>query len=199
MVNDLKQLMRDNVAAPPPDHLDLDALVGAGRRRVRGRRAVAAGGPALLVAGVVTAAAVSWPSGTDRAGEADRPPAPDAPTITLSDAAQAVEGRDYEVLASYTNENLNRDNGQYFDGVTDDGLILFRDGPRMDQLYPRMALMDPATGAKDWLPDLRRGQAQTWPVDLGADRLVLVSAEGGINVAAGRPRLRPRDRGSGAR
>ena len=38
MVNDLKDLMRQNVAAPPPDHLDLDSLVDAGRRRVRTRR-----------------------------------------------------------------------------------------------------------------------------------------------------------------
>ena len=40
MVNDLKALMRDNVAAPPPEHLDVDALVTAGRGRVRagGRR-----------------------------------------------------------------------------------------------------------------------------------------------------------------
>ena len=183
MVSELKQLMRENVAAPPPDHLDLEALIGAGRRRVRGRRALVVGGPTLLVAGVVTAAALSWPSGTEGVREADRPPAPDAPTVALSDAVQAVDGQDYEVLASYTNENLNRDNGQYFDGVTDDGLILFRDGPRSNQLYPRMALMDPATGEKDWLPDLDVGQTQTWPTELGTDRLVLVSAHGGGELA----------------
>ena len=68
-----------------------------------------------------------------------------------------MEGRDYRVLASYTNENLDRDNGQYFDGVTDDGLILFRDGPRIGPARPRFALMDPATGEKDWLPDLHFG------------------------------------------
>ena len=50
--------------------------------------------------------------------------------MRLTDAEQAVEGSDFRVLASYTNPNLDRDNGQYFDGVTDDGLILFRDGPR---------------------------------------------------------------------
>ena len=37
----------------------------------------------------------------------------------------------------------------------------------MDQLRPRFALMDPATGEKDWLPDLDIGQAQTWPLELG--------------------------------
>ena len=104
------------------------------------------------------------------------------------------------MLASYTNENLDHDNGQYFDGVTDDGLILFRDGPRMDQLYPRIALMDPATGEKDWLPDLDIGQAQTWPVELSTDRLVLLSAPtAAAGARAGRLRLRPRRPGSGAR
>jgi hypothetical protein len=182
VVNDLKELMRENVAAPPPDHLDLDALVGAGRRRVRGRRAAVGGGTALLVAGVVASTAISWPHGTDDAGAADEPPAPDAPALRLTGAEQAVEGRDYRVLASYTNENLDRDNGQYFDGVTDDGLILFRAGPRMDQLRPRMALVDPTTGEKDWLPDPHIGQTQTWPLELGTDRLVLLAADGGMKA-----------------
>jgi hypothetical protein len=101
----------------------------------------------------------------------------------LSDAQAAAEGRDYRVLSSHTNTNLNRDNGQYFDGVTDDGLILFRDGPRMDQLRPRFALMDPATGEKDWLPDADIGQEQTRPLELGEDRLVLLAvAEDGTKV-----------------
>ena len=65
--------------------------------------------------------------------------------MNLADAAPAVEGRDFEVLASYTNEDLDRENGQYFDGVTDDGLILFRDGPRSDQ---RIAVG--AHGPRDW-------------------------------------------------
>jgi len=97
----------------------------------------------------------------------------------LTDAEAATEGEDYRVLASHTNDNLNRDNGQYFEGVTDDGLILFRDGPRMDQLRPRFALVDPATGEKDWLPDLDIGQAQTWPLELGEDRLMLLAADDG--------------------
>jgi hypothetical protein len=50
VVNDLKELMRENVAAPPPDPTDLPALVLAGRRRVRHRRA-AVGGVAAVVAG----------------------------------------------------------------------------------------------------------------------------------------------------
>jgi hypothetical protein len=178
VVNDLTGLMRENVAAPPPDHFDPDALVGAGRRRVR-RRTALAGGTALVVAVAVVITAVSWPKSSDHAGLTGPPPAPDAPTLRLADAEQAVKGRDYRVLASYTNHNLDRDNGQYFDGVTDDGLILFRDGPRQGRSHPRFALMDPATGKKDWLPDLRIGQTQTFPVDLGTDRLVLLAPGGG--------------------
>ena len=177
MVNDLKELMRGNVAAPPPDHLDLEALVGAGRRRVRGRRSAVFGGAALVLAGVVAGSAIGWPGGIDEAGTADRPPAPDAPTMNLADAAPAVEGRDFEVLASYTNENLDQENGQYFDGVTDDGQILFRDGPHSVQNRTRLALMDPATDEKVWLPDPNFGPQQTWPVELGADRLVLLGSD----------------------
>jgi hypothetical protein len=175
VVNDLKELMRENVAAPPPDPTDLPSLVLAGRRRVRHRRATA-GGVAAVVAGVATAAVLGGLPGSGQVDAADHPPTPDAPTITLADARQAVEGRDYALLASHTNRDLDADNGQYFDGVTDDGLVLFRDGPRMDQFRPRFALLDPATGAKDWLPDLHVGQSQTWPVQLGTDRLVLLAA-----------------------
>ncbi|GAA4698008.1 hypothetical protein [Nocardioides conyzicola] len=182
MVNDLKQLLRDNVADAPTDHLDTASLVAAGRRRVRVRRTRAAGGTALLAAGVVTVALLGGgPAGREKAEPAHQPPRPDAPTLRLADAQQAVEERDYEVLTSHTNKDLDADNGQYLDGVTDDGLVLFRDGPRSDQLYPRFALLDPSTGAKDWLPDLAGiGQDQTWPVDLGTDRLVLLSLENGL-------------------
>lgn len=178
-MNELSELMRENVADPPPDHLDVATVLSGGRRRVRARRTAALGGTAVLVAGALVGATLAWPHGPEGAAPAKGVPTPDAPTIALADAQPAAEGRDYEVLASHTNQDLDSDNGQYFDGVTDDGLVLFRDGPRADQLYPRFALMDPATGEKDWLPDLAVGQTQTWPVLLGSDRLVLVSAEGG--------------------
>lgn len=181
MVNDLKDLMRQNVAAPPPDHFDLDSLVDAGRRRVRTRR-VRTGVATVAAVGVVALGASLLPSGTPDQQAASRP-RPDAPTITLADATAAVPGQDYREITSYTNENLDADNGQYLDGVTDDGQILFRDGPRMAQWYPEFALMDPVTGDKDWLPRLQGvGQTQTWPIDLGADQLVLMSVDGGKRV-----------------
>lgn len=182
MVNDLRELLSGTVAAPPHDNLDLATVLAGGRRRARRRRLAALGGTALATAAVVvTGSLVSWGGGPPDFAAAGVP-RPDAPTLRLTDALAASVGTDYRVLESSTNENLDSDNGQYFDGVTDDGLILFRDGPRMDQLRPRFALLDPATGEKDWLPDLDTGQTQTWPLELGAQRLVLLSAEGGMKV-----------------
>ncbi len=175
MVNDLRELMRENVAAPPPDHLDVASLVRTGRRRVRVRRAGVVGGTVAVVAAVVAGTTLGLPPGADRAAPSDEPPRPDAPTLTLGDATKAVEGSDYRVLASYTNDDLDRGNGQYFDGVTDDGLVLFLDA---GQAHQRYALMDPATGAKDWLPDPPFGEDQPYAVELGADRLVLVGYSG---------------------
>jgi hypothetical protein len=178
MVNELRGLLSRSVASPPHDDLDFEAVLAAGRRRVRRRRLAVLGGTAIATAFVVLAGSLvsldTWPPNF---GPADVPQ-PDAPTLRLANAEAAVEGTDYRVLASHTNQNLNSDNGQYFDGVTDDGLILFRDGPRMDQPRPRFALLDPATGDKDWLPDLDIGWTQTWPLHLGEDRLILFGAAG---------------------
>jgi hypothetical protein len=179
VVNELRELMRENVAAPPPEHGGLDHLVAAGRARARRRRRgqLAVAGAALATAGVVTAAVVSLPSG-DGQGRGPEPagrPVASGPRITLADATRAVEGRDYRLVARHTNEDLDADNGQYFDGVTDDGLILFRDGPRDPDWNQRLALQDPADGSKDWLPDPGLGQEQFWPVELSAQRLVLLT------------------------
>ena len=171
MVNELRDLLRDNVASAPPDNGDLSAVLRGGRRRVRRRRLAAVGGTAIASAAVVGLTSLIWPSPPDF--EAAGVPTPNAPTLRLADARVAVEGGDYRVLASYTNDNLEDDNGQYFDGVSDDGRILFRDGPRRDMLRPRFALMDPVTGEKNWLPDPpTSSDEQLWPVDLGAERLV---------------------------
>lgn len=178
MVNDLRTLMHEATDRPPRDHDDLSTVLSGGRRRVRLRRAVVVGGTALA-AGVIALGSFAWlhpaPADLVAAGV----PRPAGPVVRLAVARPAVEGQDYRELASYTNEDLDADNGQYFDGVTDDGLILFRDGPRADQLYPRFALMDPSTGGTDWLPVPRGlGQSQTYAAELSTERLVLVSLDG---------------------
>ncbi|WP_416956099.1 hypothetical protein ACNKF0_04470 [Nocardioides sp. T5] len=174
MVNELRELMREASASPPHDRTDMRAVLGRGRRRVRVRRAAVVAGTSLA-AGAIALGSVAWldPAPADLA--AAGVPRPVGPTVRLTDAGPAVEGQDYRELAAYTNEDLDADNGQYFDGVTDDGLVLFRDGPRSTQLYPRFALMDPGTGEKDWLPEAREiGQSQLWAVELSEQRLVLV-------------------------
>jgi hypothetical protein len=172
MVNDLRELLRDNVASPPHQDDDLSAVLRGGRRRVRRRRIAVLGGTAVATAVVVGLASVVWPSPPDL--DAAGVPLPDAPTLRLTDAQEAVLGDDYRVLASYTNDDLEKDNGQYFDGVTEDGMILFRDGPRRELTKPRFALLEPGDEEKTWLPDppLPNGE-QLWPVHLGAERLVL--------------------------
>ena len=69
VVNDLKELMRENVAAPPPDHLDLDALVwppdGAG---CAAARAVAGGGGAVARPGWSSLAVVRLAAAERHAG-----------------------------------------------------------------------------------------------------------------------------------
>ena len=80
-MNELRELMRENVGEPPPDHLDLAAVVDAGRCRVRARRRLVTGGAALAVAAVVVTGALLSPmggtpssrSGSDAAGSG--PPA----------------------------------------------------------------------------------------------------------------------------
>ena len=103
--------------------------------------------------------------------------------VTLDQARDAVEGQDFNRLTSQTNQNLDRENGQYFSGVTDDGLVVFTDGPRTIRNVTRVALMDPATGAKDWLPG--DPQAIEWPLELSAQRLVFqaeLNTSGGYGV-----------------
>ncbi|MDN4174045.1 hypothetical protein QWY28_13875 [Nocardioides sp. SOB77] len=186
MVNDLRDALHERAAHPPHDSLDLATLVAAGRRRVRRRRA-----GALAAAAAGTAAAVALSVGaplglvSDDAAPADLAtagvPEPDAPTLGLGAAEAAVEGRDVRQLAEHTNDDLDADNGRSWEGVTDDGLLLLRDGPRLDRPEARYALVDPATGEEDWLPDLGlREQADV--VGLGEDRLVLVAPAPGSGL-----------------
>ena len=176
MVNELRELMREATDRPPQDTSDLRALVGSGRRRLRVRRAAQVGAIALA-SGAIGVASMWWlnPSPADLA--AAGVPRPDGPTIRLTESSPAVEGTDYRELASYTNEDLNADNGEYFDGVTDDGMVLFREGQTRTRDRERYALMDPATGEKQWLADRPGNGEQSWAVDLGEERLVVMRFE----------------------
>lgn len=176
MVNDLRDLMREASGHPPQDGAELSAVLRRGRRRVRLRRASAVAATAVAAGAIALGSAAWWnPPPPDLA--AAGVPRPDGTVLHLADARAAVEGQDYRELASHTNDDLDTDNGQYLDGVTEDGLVLFRDGPRSTQLYPRFALLDPATGEKDWLTEARDiGQTQLSAVELSEERLVLAGA-----------------------
>lgn len=175
MVNEVRALLHEAAATPPADDIDLAGVLAGGRRHVRRRRARFGGGLAVAVVGAVAVSALVG-QGTDGRDTpaASVVPRPEGPVVRLADARQAKEGVDYDVLSSYTNEDLNAANGQYYDGVTDDGKILFRDGPHGPQNSVKYALLDPATGVKDWLPPLPEGH-QTFATDLGRDRLVLLT------------------------
>lgn len=178
MVTELKELLRRTTESAPPDHLDLGAVVSAGRSRVR-RRRLAAGTAALATAGVVAVSAVGWPATTDDdSNVATGIPRPDGPTISLADARAAVEGRDYEVITSQTNRDLDSDNGIYLTGVSDDGEILVEDGAReANDWQTSYALLDLETEELNELPDPGFGQSQVWPVELTEDRLVLIGID----------------------
>lgn len=177
MVNELRDLMHRAVDTPPDEPTDLGAVLVGGRRAVRRRRRT-------VLASVASAAAVAVTAGLLTAGGSSDPdrvagnvvPRPEGPVVRLDDAIAGAKGEDYDLLAQHTNDDLATENGQYFDGVTDDGLILLRDGPRGSDNTERLALLDPTTGKRDWLPS-RSGGAQAPAVELGADRLVLVSVE----------------------
>ena len=66
MVNDLRELLRGDVASPPHDNLDLRAVLAGGRRRVRRRRLAVLGGAALATAVVVATGSLASLNGGRR-------------------------------------------------------------------------------------------------------------------------------------
>lgn len=181
-MTDLQELLRDSVAAAaPPDHLDLDAVIGTGRRRVRRRRTASLGVGTVAAAALVTGA-MSVGVGPERGdgGVADQSRWA-GPVLELADARPAVQGKDYAVLASHTNDTLDRANGAIYVGVTTDGKLVYADGPHATRNLTRVALVDPATGAEDWLPGGHRLEHLLYA---GGERLVFRTATGDGELSA---------------
>lgn len=191
MVDELRELLRASVADAPPDTAGVADVVFEGRRRVRRRRALGLAATSVAVAGVV-ALASAVPGALDRGadtGPADGRDDVVGPVLRLADAVPAVPGSDYRQVFAHTNQNLDQDNGQYVDGMTPDGLVVFKDGPHDVTNIPRLALVDPASGTKDWLP--RAPAALGWPVELGRQQLVYATTD-----ERGRPEIAVFDRPS---
>lgn len=155
MVNELRSLLHESSENAPYAAFDATALLRAGRSRTRRQRAVAVGTAAAIVATVIGGSALALDrNGPDRATPA--PPLPqDGRTLHLADATTA----DLETVFSHVNEDLDQGSGQYVDGITTDGLAVFRDGPHGADNVAEMSLVDLESGGESQLPDL------TYPVN----------------------------------
>lgn len=150
MVNELRTLLHESSENAPYAAFDATALLRAGRSRTRRRRAVVVGTTAALVATIVGGSSLLLDrNGPDRATPA--PPLPqDGRTLHLADARPA----DLETLFTHVNEDLEQSSGQYVDGITTDGLAVFRDGPHDADNVAKMSLIDFESGEETQLPDL---------------------------------------------
>ncbi|WP_156391057.1 MULTISPECIES: hypothetical protein [unclassified Nocardioides] len=151
-MTDLKQLLHDNVADAPSDHVDLTAVMAAGRRRVRRRR----GGATAAVLAVAAVTVVAAVGGTGP-GSGPGPSAPGGtvPVVSVGEARPAVEGRDYELVTSYPARDGST-RGRSVAGVSADGLLVVLDAPRPGSSSSRVGLVDPSTDRTSWLPGMHR-------------------------------------------
>lgn len=168
-MGEIRDLMQQNVAAPPADEMDLGAVMKAGRRKTVVRRATVltgTAGLAAVLAGVVVLSNTVTP-------KSDPGPAspPEHTVVTVDDARDAVRGTDYEVLG---NKLMTPDDeeitGIHYSGFTPDGLGY---GYREGNGSP--VLIDLRTGEVDILPSTkpRFDGAIGRPTYVDADRLVL--------------------------
>jgi hypothetical protein len=178
MVNELRTMLHDTVRVPPADGTDVRDILGAARGRVRRRRATAALGVAALAVCVGATPALVGALG-DLTGTTGGPAAgtpPVGPVMHVADATPAAEGRDYEVLTTLVNENLEIGNGKYFVGVTDDGRIVVQDGPHGIENRIRWGLLDPRKETTHWLPETPDGSAHPeFLLQATAERLVYLA------------------------
>ncbi len=172
MPQDLRDLLDASVASPPTDHLDLAAVVHQGRRRVRRRRHVVVGSVvAATVVAVAAPLALPRLTGSTGAPAAGTPPV--GKVVHLSAATDARPGRDYALLSTLTNPDLNSGNGTRIVALTVSGRAVVQDGPHGVHNRSRWGYLDPATDTVDWLPSLPDGDAADQLVSADDERVVL--------------------------
>jgi hypothetical protein len=168
---ELRAALREAVADAPPYDIDPYAIVRVGVRRTRRRAAAVVGGCSLAAAALVVATVMSGPerSAPDPApAEIDR--------LDLDDS-RAV---DLDVIASTrTAWDNDRDSLDYDElvGITTDGLVL-RGRHTLERGEVELGLLDPRSGRTDWLPTPPGRPFEAVPLDMTAERLVLVHAAG---------------------
>lgn len=182
-MTDLKELLESQIAQQPHDAGDAQAAIRAGQRQVRTRRAAVVVGSAA-VAAAAAALTVALP---EIGGDTGTPATGMGRTVEVADATPAVPGRDYDELSTLETQQtydeqgngLPRRAGHTIWGYTDDGRLLYVEGETFEngvRQPMRLALVDPATGVKDFLadaPDYLHG-----PLSLGADRMLLSGDQG---------------------
>jgi hypothetical protein len=144
----LKSLMDEATESAPSQGVDLQRVLETGQRRVRRRRATGVVGAAVAVAVVAVGSLLVEGDTGERVLPADSTE-PVGPVAVLADARRAVEGRDYSVLTTVTNENLDGENTLSYRAITQDGLVVVDEGPY--SLDSRAGLLDPRTEEVQWL------------------------------------------------
>lgn len=177
-MTDLRTLMRSAATDPDPATDDLGAVLTQGRRRVRRRRlGTLAGGCAVVLAAVAAPLGLGGVFGD----ETEAPPsagsgAPDdivGPTLQLQDATAAREGTDYEVLLEQRNQDLESEQGAYYQGVTDDAQAIFED-QRASGGTSQWSLVDTSTGDRTDIPPAPRNGLSV--LQATRDRIVFAPA-----------------------
>ena len=173
MSTELRTALRDAVSAPPPFEPDVAAIIGAGLRRTRRRARVAVGACAAVVVALVVTAGVVLSTRPD--------PDPQPAKVVRLDLERAEPVR-LDVLATTRAAVVGQPEGPLeralFEGLTADGLVLVnrhRNATRPLEL----GLLDPSSGATDWLPPPGVDNRELQVVDLTSERLVVVTRLGG--------------------
>lgn len=167
MSTELRAALREAVADAPPYDVDPRAVVRAGVRRTRRRVGAAVGLGSLAAAALVVATVLSGPER----------PAPD-PAPAEIDRVDIDRALPLRIDPLTTTRTTWRDSGpaslEYdrYEGITTDGLVL-RARYTNDRGHAEIGLVEPATGATDWLPPLPGRPPEVTVVELAEDRLVL--------------------------
>ncbi|MFC6286273.1 hypothetical protein ACFP3Q_07725 [Nocardioides sp. GCM10027113] len=179
MGHDLSSLLREAAAQPTSEVAsDVVEVVRLGRARVRRRRrTVAVSVCAAAVAVATTVSVLASGAGLGRIDPAEQRLEPVGPVVSPDDAVPGRAGRDWTQLATWTNDNLNRANGQYLSGVTPDGMALIKDGPHGIRNLVRWGLLQPRSGAVSWLPGTPRNDLER-PLLIEDHRIVFYGSVG---------------------